>query len=337
MAKASASPSATKPDKRGLVADVLLNGGSVEDIRAALISSGLSEASARYEIERARKDPLFVAGQRLANRLAKRDWTLDIYRRLDAARAAEIPVIDAILPERFFAEFYAANRPVKLTGLVDHWPALRQWNLAYFAAKLGDAVVELQGQRNSGGDYEIAKDRYRRQIAFRDVLALLDRGAEGNDFYITAYNDTLNKQSLAPLWNDLGTVSLLTPSGGRDGFFWMGPKGTVTPFHHDLTNNLLVQVIGRKRLKLVPAYEVARMRNSLHCFSDWSGDDLPAGPGDDRRPLVMECEIGPGEALFLPIGWWHHVVGFDMTCSMSFTNFTAPNDFYTDYVRDPVF
>jgi hypothetical protein len=246
-------------------------------------------------------------------------------------------VVDAIAPERFFSEFYFANRPVKLTGLVDHWPALERWSLGHFAATLGDAVVELQGQRNSGEDYEIAKDRHKRQIALRDVLALLENGAEGNDFYITAYNDTLNKLTLAPLWDDLGPVSLLTPSGGRDGFFWMGPKGTITPFHHDLTNNLLVQVVGRKRVKLVPAYEVARMRNSLHCFSDWTGDELPEGPGDGERPQVLCCDIGPGEALFLPIGWWHHVVGLDMTVSMSFTNFAAPNDFYTDYVKDPSF
>ncbi|GGB59124.1 aspartate beta-hydroxylase [Blastomonas aquatica] len=328
---------ATRPDKRKLMAQVLLDGGTVHDLHARLVAEGVSDATARYEIDRAEKDPMFIAARRLANRVAKRDWTLDIYRKLDAARCPVVPVIDAIAPDQFFEEFYTANRPVKLTGLVDHWSAIKRWTLAYFAQALGDAQIELQGQRNAAADFEIAKDRHRRQVPFRDVLDLLANGAEGNDFYITAYNDTLNKQSLAPLWDDLGGVSLLTPSGGRDGFLWLGPKGTVTPFHHDLTNNLLVQVLGRKRVKLVPAYEVARMRNSLHCFSDWTGDDLPAGPSDERRPLVMECEIGPGEALFLPIGWWHHVVGLDMTCSMSFTNFSAPNDYYSDYLKDSVF
>jgi hypothetical protein len=58
MAKLHSSPSATRPDKRSVIAKVLLAGGSVVDMQAALIASGLSEASARYELERACKDPL---------------------------------------------------------------------------------------------------------------------------------------------------------------------------------------------------------------------------------------------------------------------------------------
>lgn len=117
----------------------------------------------------------------------------------------------------------------------------------------------------------------------------------------------------------------------------MGPKGTLTPYHHDLTNNLLVQVRGRKRVNMVAAYDVARMKNSQHCFSDWRGEDLGPGPATPDRPEVLNCDIGPGEAIFLPIGWWHHVEGLDMSISMSFTNFIADNDFYSNYVRDTRF
>ena len=41
--------------------------------------------------------------------------------------------------------------------------------------------------------------------------------------------------------------------------------------------------------------------------------------------------IGPGEALFLPVGWWHHVDGLDQTIGMSFTRFARDNDFYSSY------
>jgi ribosomal protein L16 Arg81 hydroxylase len=39
--------------------------------------------------------------------------------------------------------------------------------------------------------------------------------------------------------------------------------------------------------------------------------------------IVME----PGEALFLPVGWWHHVTALSTSVSVSFMNFLWPNSF----------
>jgi hypothetical protein len=323
-------------DKRALVAEALLAGEILEQIRERLIASGVSAAAVDYELRRAEKDPLFQAAATLQRRLAKRDWALRIFGRLSTVRAdgLAIPTVDKIDPARFFEDFYAANRPVVLTGLVDDWPALTKWSLDYLADKVGDAVVELQGQRTEAEDYEIAKDRHKRMLPMRAVIDAIREVGASNDFYITAYNDTTNKQTLAPLWEDLGDLPFLRSTGGRDGFFWFGPKGTLTPFHHDLTNNLLVQVMGRKRVHMVPSWEVGRMRNSIHCFSNRSPAEWP--DGDDLPPL-LECVIGPGEALFIPIGWWHHVEALDASITMSFTNFAADNDFYSDYPTDSRF
>ena len=57
------------------------------------------------------------------------------------------------------------------------------------------------------------------------------------------------------------------PGTDHDGFLWIGPAGTLTPFHHDLTNNLLVQVKGRKRVHMVPNWEEARMKQTGRIFS----------------------------------------------------------------------
>jgi hypothetical protein len=324
------------PDKRALIAEALLAGQGIDQIREHLIAAGSSAAAADYEVRRAEKDPLFQAAATLQRRLSKRDWTLRNFSRLAAVRpdGLSIPTVDKIEPVRFFEDFYATNRPVVLTGLVDHWPALAKWSLDYLAGKVGDSIVELQGERTTADDYELAKDRHKRMLPMRAVIEAIRQADASNDFYVTAYNDTTNKHSLAPLWEDVGRVSILQPTGGRDGFFWLGPKGTLTPFHHDLTNNLLVQVLGRKRVHMVPSWEVGRMQNSIHCFSGRSPADWPHG--EDLPPLY-ECVIGPGDALFLPIGWWHHVEALDVSISMSFTNFAADNDFYSDYPQDTRF
>jgi len=38
--------------------------------------------------------------------------------------------------------------------------------------------------------------------------------------------------------------------------------------------------------------------------------------------------IEPGEALFVPIGWWHQVESLDFSVTMTYTNFRWPNDGY---------
>src|SRR3546814_15057661 len=69
---------------------------------------------------------------------------------------------------------------------------------------------------------------------------------------------------------------------------------------HDLTNNLLVQFVGRKRVRLVASHDTPLMRNHRHCYSLWGTDDLPPGAATAGKPPVLECTIGPGDALFLP-------------------------------------
>lgn len=322
------------PDKRTLIAAALLDGADLPAIRQRLIDGGVSAAAADYELRRAAKDPLFEAATRIRRDLAKSYWVLGNYRTLNRQSGDEaVPMVDRIDPASFFKDFYFLNRPVKLTGLVDHWPALRLWTLDFLAETVGGSTVELQGQRNSADDYELKKDRHRRRMLMRDVVEAIRTADSTNEFYVTAYNDSTNKQTLSRLWDDLAPVSILKHGGGNDGFFWFGPKGTLTPLHHDLTNNLLVQVLGRKRVLLVPPWELERVRNHTHCFSELGPDDLdPAGQTGPRR---LECVIGPGEALFLPIGWWHHVEALDASISMSFTNFPFENDFTDGHPIDP--
>ena len=58
-----------------------------------------------------------------------------------------------------------------------------------------------------------------------------------NDFYLTANNNSSNRKVLPELWDDIGRLPEYLQADQPSGFFWMGPAGTVTPFHHDLTNN----------------------------------------------------------------------------------------------------
>lgn len=322
-----------QPDKRILLAEGLAAGEDDAVLHARLVAAGVSAAAAKYEVDRLAKDPMAAMLRRQAARMAKQGWLLANQERL--AREAEggfaLDTLDNPDPDAFYCHHYEANRPAKLTGLIDHWPALSRWSLDHFAKVAGDAVVEAQVERERDPDYELAKDDHRRLVRFGELIEWLRGDTPSNDIYLTAYNSGTNAAALAPLWDDMAPIALLDGTRPRDGFFWLGPRGTLTPWHHDLTNNLLVQVIGRKRVRMAPPWAFARMRNSRHCFSDWGNEALPAGPGDASSPPVLETIIGTGEAIFLPVGWWHQVEALDLSASMSFTSFRRPNTHVEDY------
>src|SRR5260370_6075900 len=167
----------------------------------------------------------------------------------------------------FLRDYYSTNRPVIITGMMDDWPALRKWNLDYFAENFGDREVEVQMGRTAGANYEIEREKYMSRIRFGDFVEKVRTAGETNDFYLTANNHSSNRSALSELWDDILQIPEYLASADPGGFLWMGPAGTVTPFHHDLTNNFMAPVIGRKRLNIVPSWDMPLMLHPLHSFS----------------------------------------------------------------------
>jgi hypothetical protein len=94
----------------------------------------------------------------------------------------------------------------------------------------------------------------------------------------------------------------------------------------------MAQVIGRKRVKIAPSWDIPLMHNHYHVFSRVDGRVTPpASAPAFEEPQIIECILGPGEILFLPIGCMHFVEGIDITVTVSFTNFVFDNDFRSFY------
>jgi hypothetical protein len=91
--------------------------------------------------------------------------------------------------------------------------------------------------------------------------------------------------------------------------FWCGVLGTSSGLHCDVTPNCNVQVAGRKNFRLFApsqAENVYRVPGITHCRFD------PNLPDYDRFPRAREaagweCTLEPGEALYVPVGWYHQV------------------------------
>ncbi len=318
---------------RRWIAENLMLGSAPEALSAILVGNGISPTEARIEIEAAAHSPYLQGARRLANRVAKRDWVLGIQAQLNKLGDDTIPRRDKLSGADFLQQHYRSNRPVIITGMLEHYPARTKWTLDYFAERFGERMVEVQFGRDADPQYEMNSVAHKRKLKFGDYVELVRSSGSSNDFYMTANNDSLNHTALKELWDDVGALpAYLEDDPARRGFFWFGPAGTITPLHHDLTNNFMAQIIGRKRVRLVAPSEQARIYNHRHCFTDVDARNVdlarfPAMAG----VTIHDVTLAPGEILFLPVGWWHHVEALDISVTLASTNFLWPNDFYSNY------
>ncbi|KAI0848249.1 Clavaminate synthase-like protein [Daldinia vernicosa] len=121
---------------------------------------------------------------------------------------------------------------------------------------------------------------------------------------------------------------------------WFGPPGTITPLHTDPYHNLLTQVVGRKYVRLYSPLNTERMKargkengvemgnTSLMDVGVVEGwDEIPDDEKDGlseedlasfKEIPFLDCILEPGDALYIPIGWWHYVRGLSVSFSVSF-------------------
>ena len=271
--------------------------------------------------------------------LRKREWLLETLERQRALaeRSATIERRAGLSSDEFLERYYAANRPVILTGEMSDWPALAKWTPEYLKQAVGSKVIEYQGDRSKNAQFEIAKDAHRREMPFDRFIDLVSQPGAGNDAYLTAYNSARNAEAISLLHPDLGFAEkfLSREASQPDGMMWIGPAGTLTSLHHDLTNNLIAQVVGRKRLLVLPASEVGKLYNHLHVFSEIPDLEDP-GVTLQRFPLLeharfTEVTLMPGEMIFMPLAWWHQVRSIDFSVTITYTNFRWPNDGYLGF------
>ena len=317
------------------IATNLALGLSTDALVSVLAANEFAEDEARSEVQLASGHAYVAASKSLVRLLNKKDWFFHLRRELERTSTGPlVPRKSRLSGEEFLTEYYSQNRPVVITDVLSRWPAMSRWNREYFDATCGSQVVEIQSGRNRDPRYEVNSAQHKTLMSFPDYVAMVYDAGQTNDHYMTANNSGVNEAALAALWQDVDYLpEYLRPEEHRGrAFFWMGPGGTVTPVHHDLTNNFMAQVIGRKLVKLISPAHLPLVYNDFHCYSavDLNAIDYA------RYPLfqhvhIEEVVLEPGELLFLPVGWWHHVTSLDVTVTLTFTNFRWNNDFMAYY------
>jgi hypothetical protein len=316
---------------RRWAAAALLDGTALVDVLATLSRQGYSEAESIRFCARLYDDPVFEAGQWVAAQLQKFRSVLlmrdQMWRLSDAA--VEVNRRSGMSGQQFLEEYYSRNKPVIMTDVCDRWPARTLWSSDYLIDKVGGVGVEVMVRTDSGPDYEDNAEQHRFVVPFSEYVENVQTTSRSKALCLVADNKLLADPAARSLWDDFEIDPRFLRSSRDYGrtFMWFGAARTVSPLRHDTMNVLFNQVVGRQLFILIPSLAVHRMYNNVGVYSDVD----PIAPDLDRYPLFagadqFHFELGPGESVFLPAGWWHRVETLDTSVSISFTSFRYDND-----------
>jgi hypothetical protein len=229
----------------------------------------------------------------------------------------------------FRDEILPANEPALIRDAVSHWPAVAAGRNSPLAISnylrgfdngsstdtmFGDPSIHgrfFYNEELTGHNFERRPQRITDSLD--RLLALLDVDSP-EALYIGA----------APLPATLPGFAAANPLEWLDPSIaprlWLCNRVTVQT-HYDLSNNLAAVVAGRRRFTLFPPEQLANLYVGPLEFT-LAGQPISMvrldQPDFERYPLFVDAmaeaqvaDLEPGDALFIPYMWWHHVESLD--------------------------
>jgi hypothetical protein len=226
--------------------------------------------------------------------------------------------------DRFVRDFVMRSRPLVARRAFSRMPAVKKWTTGYLDRRIGDEIVPVSTRPEHPSLYRSSPEVYECKMLFGDFLRQIVRPSPSN-LHITARNGLLAQQPYRLLINDLAIASDIFEYPYQDlcrVSLLIGGAGTTVSMHYDILNVCLGQIMGRKSIYLIPPFLGYKMRNEIGTFAsiDLRGDDPDRIMAEHFGSMVAKVTLCPGDLLFIPVSWWHHVIAETTSITLSLRN-----------------
>jgi hypothetical protein len=233
-----------------------------------------------------------------------------------------------------FDELIEAGVPAILQGVVAHWPLVERGResaasaigyLKQFASPrpttvyVGEAAIKgrfFYNEDFTGFNFDRQRmsvveclDRVLAHAADPDAPSFY-AGSTDVDLYLPGLRAENDLQIAREVFGD--NVPLIS--------IWLGNR-TVASAHYDESHNLACCMVGRRRFSLFPTAQIHNLYpgpldptpgGQVVSVVDFQAPDLQRYPRfRDAMAAGERADLEPGDALFYPALWWHHVEALD--------------------------
>lgn len=216
----------------------------------------------------------------------------------------------------FFISNIESKIPVKLVGVIDSWPARKKWSVEYLRTIAGARTVPIEvGARYTDHEWSqelMTLDSY--------LSRFVSSQSEGPPGYL-AQHQLLDQ--IPELMADIKIPDYCALGDDKPRVHaWIGPRGTVSPLHHDPEHNILAQVVGYKYVRLYTEEQTALLYpHEDPLLSNTSRIDVEGDTTsfpDFAEASYADLILGPGDSVYIPPRCWHYVRSLSVSFSVSF-------------------
>lgn len=228
-----------------------------------------------------------------------------------------IDKVDRISPDEFREKYLKPQVPLVIKGMAANTAAGKKWSIRYFRETMGQHMVAVYDNRNarSAATAFTTPDM---QMRFADYLDVISQ-PKHTDLRIFLFNMFRLNPALK---DEFPCPDIFSGTLDQIGHMFFGGKDTAVRMHYDIdmSNVLHTHFGGRKRVVLVaPEYSELLYRLPFNTYSlvDVRKPDYKNYPA---LQLVKgyDFTLEPGDSLFMPSGYWHHMTYLEAGFSVSY-------------------